>query len=550
MSKSNHISLGSSRRTFLKQTLAIAGTCFPFSGRVSAFEPEEMPVAPIRDSMKRVSTCCLAWLNPAENHRPTGGYEVAHDTGRWWDAMLRYEAASGDRIPPDIEKDMLENLRVMTDNPAALLMNVFGPPESQVISLHNIRESMLTYAALVKHRSSDWANLQGKKLVSAIDSLLNLDGQLDYDRLRTFMGGKTINPDPMMCPYAPEGEWFDSTGTTGRAIEAMLCFAESASDDSALKLAKRLAEAHLRMIVDPRGMVRSELLDSKHVGHNHSYCGTLRGLLLYGLTGHEPQYVDAVAKTYRNGLWGTAISHSGWTPHDLGKLRFPNEDGDPVGEHGSCADVLVLALWLGLQAGQTDLLDDVERLIRARLLPSQMTDPNNPRNDGAWGVYGHPFGYGSILDVFAAVLHALVDVDACTVSALPGGTCSINLHFTCDTPLASVVAERKEAATVTIVPKHEAHLRVRVPAWAPRDSVRVSAGHKALTPRWDGSYLAFEAADVSVGHDIVLQYGLPEKETTEEMPISKRTFQLSWRGDEVVACEPAVPVYSKRVSRS
>jgi hypothetical protein len=229
----------------------------------------------------------------------------------------------------------------------------------------------------------------------------------------------------------------------------------------------------------------------------------------------------------------------------LGKLRFPNEDGDPVGEHGSCADVLVLALWLGLRAGQADLLDDAERLIRARLLPSQMKDPNNPRNDGAWGVYGHPFGYGSILDVFAAVLHALVDVDGRAVSLLPDGTCSVNLHFTCDTPSASVVATREETASVAITPKCNAPMRVRVPHWAPRDSVQLVAENKTLIPRWEEAHVTLDAADVPSGHTVILRYGLPEKETTEEMPVSKRKFRLSWRGDEVIACDPAVPIYSK-----
>ncbi len=549
MSKGSHIMPRSSRRTFLKQSLAIAGTSVPFIRRVSALNLGETPIAPIRDSMKRVAKCCLAWLNPDENHLPTGGYEVAHDTGRWWDAMLRYEAATGESIPAHIEKDMMENLRVMTDNPAALLMNVSGPSESQVINLHNIRETMLTYAALVKYRRNDWANQQGKKLVSAFAGFLNPDGQLDYERLRSFISGKAINPDPMMCPHAPEGEWFDSTGTTGRAIEAMLCFADITGDESAMSLAKRLAEAHLRTIIDPSGKVRSELLDPNHVGHNHSYCGTLRGLLLYGLTANEPQYVEAVLNTYRKGLWGTVISHSGWTPHDLGKLRFPNGDGDPLGEHGSCADVLLLALWLGLRVGQTDLLDDAERLLRARLLPSQGRDPSNPRNDGAWGVYGHPFSFGSILDVFAAVLHALVEVDACTVSALPDGTCSVNLHFTCDTPLASVVARRENTAKIVITPKRNAGLRVRVPAWTPRDSVQITAGDKTLAQRWDGSYLVLEAAEVSVGHVVVLQYGLPQKTTTEKMPVSKREFTLSWRGDEVIACDPPVPIYPEEVCR-
>lgn len=29
----------------------------------------------------------------------------------------------------------------------------------------------------------------------------------------------------------------------------------------------------------------------------------------------------------------------------------------------------------------------------------------------------------------------------------------------------------------------------------------------------------------------------------EEMPVSHRKFHLTWRGDEVVACEPKVPIY-------
>jgi len=227
---------GSSRRTFLKQALVISGACLPFSRLASSLDSTEdrLPAAAIRDSMRRVSQCCLAWLNPAENYSPTGGYEVAHDTGRWWDAILRYEASTGDRIPEDIEKAMMDNLRAMTDNPAALLMNIFAPPESQVINLHNIRESMLTYAALAKYREIDWACTQGKKMIAAIADMLTPDGQVDYPRLKELMGGRAVNPDPMMCPEAPTGGWFDSTGTTGRAMEAILCFSEAVGDDEGL----------------------------------------------------------------------------------------------------------------------------------------------------------------------------------------------------------------------------------------------------------------------------------------------------------------------------
>jgi hypothetical protein len=346
-----------------------------------------------------------------------------------------------------------------------------------------------------------------------------------------------------MMQRSPAGQWFSAVGSTGRAIEAIVWFHEATGDAAALRLAKRLAEVHLRNIVDASGQVRAELLDPNHVSHTHSYCGTLRGLLLYGLTSGEKAYVEAVAKTYRQGLWGTAISHSGWTPHDQGKTRFADQEGDPVGEHASCGDVAQLGLWLALRAGQTDLLDDVERLVRARLLPSQIVDPARPRNDGAWGVYSHPFGRGSTLDVFAAVLHSLADIHQSIVTTSPDGVASVNLHFDLETPSLTLRSKRDKEATLEVTPKRAGPLRIRVPAWASRGSVRLSTEDKVLSPRWDGSFLVVEAESTAAGRTLSLRHDLPGKRTTEEMPVSHRKFQLSWRGDEVIACEPKVPIY-------
>ena len=47
---------------------------------------------------------------------PTGGYEVAHDTGRWWDAMLRLEEAIGFIIPDELEEALLRNLKTLTES--------------------------------------------------------------------------------------------------------------------------------------------------------------------------------------------------------------------------------------------------------------------------------------------------------------------------------------------------------------------------------------------------------------------------------------------------
>jgi hypothetical protein len=310
-----------------------------------------------------------------------------------------------------------------------------------------------------------------------------------------------------------------------------------------MELAKRLAQTHLRQIIDPSGKVRAELRDPDHVGHTHSYCGTLRGLLLYGLASGERQYVEAVAATYRKGLWGTVISHSGWTPHDQGKVRFPDKEGDPLGEHASCGDVAQIALRLALRAGKVDLLDDVERLVRARLLPSQIVDEKNPRRDGAWGVYSHPFGQGAILDVFAAVLHSLTDFHQNIVTSPADNLVSVNLRFNADTPAVTVRAERAGQDSLFITSKRRQSVRIRVPDWAPRDGIRLTVADEPLPLRWDGSFIVISPDQAPVGQVIALRHDLPRQETVEEMPVSHRRFHLAWRGDEVVGCDPKVPIY-------
>jgi len=565
------------RRTFVQQLGAAAGTALWGRGLIAETGAEgAVAKAPLRQAMDRAAACCLAWLNPEQQFLPTGGYEIAHDTGRWWDAMLRYEAATGTRIPAPVEEAMMKNLRTLTDNPAALLMNTArlpGPVEKLKVNPHNLRETMLTYNALASFRKSEWAVQQGRKLVDVIGSLLEPDGQMDYEKLATLAGGP-LTTDPLVTQRSPSGEWFNATATTGRAIEPILSYYETTGHAPALELAKRLAEVHMRQTIDPKGKVRAELRDPSHVGHTHSYCGTLRGLLLYGLISGEKQYIDAVASTYRKGLWGTSISHSGWTPHDQGKSRFTNRDGDPIGEHASCGDIAQIALWLALRAGQTDLLDDVERLVRARLLPSQIVDEKNPRRDGAWGVYSHPFGYGAILDVFAAVLHSLTDIDLQSVSTLALGSevPAVHLHFDADAWKFTVESKRGPEASSIVTPKRvgshsvpgipglevtpkeappkvadgEVGLRIRVPSWATREKVQLEMAGKPLPLRWEGSYLLVLKKEFEARVPITLRHDLPPRQTVEEMPVSHNKFNLTWKGDEVVSCDPKVPIYPAR----
>jgi len=93
------------RREWLARIGATA-VAWPVCRRGAAADAQlPLPEAPatLRDAMHRVGQCCLAWLDPKRHLLPSGGYEVSHDAGRWWDAMLRLQAATGFAIPPDLE---------------------------------------------------------------------------------------------------------------------------------------------------------------------------------------------------------------------------------------------------------------------------------------------------------------------------------------------------------------------------------------------------------------------------------------------------------------
>jgi len=345
---------------------------------------------------------------------------------------------------------------------------------------------------------------------------------------------------------AKPGVWRDTTGSSGRALEALVWFYEETGCDEVLDVASRIAACHLANSTNPDGSMRREIVDPAHGGHNHSYHGTLRGLLLFGLLTGQRQYVDTVEATYRKAVRGRLVKESGWAPHDLGKTGFPNEHGDPVNEPASTGDSAQLALWLALRAGCDDLLDDVERLVRARLLPSQCTwavgsltaGGRTPREVGAWSVYGpcHA-GKGCTPDVHAAVIHTLCDVYRDIITRTATGV-RVNLHFSAENEWLRTTATRSGGkARLSVRIKRPDNVWIRVPGWAPEASLRLTVDGQPLTPRRLGVFAWIPASALKAGSEIVLVHDLPERRTEEKMP-SGRTYTFAWYGDEIVGVSP------------
>ena len=501
----------------------------------------------LRPRLNLAGRALLAMLDPAHDLMPTGGYEVAHDLGRWWDAVLRLEAATGFAIPAELEAASLLNLQRLTGAGDGLLMNRADIPvlrDRTRINPHNIRESLLAFGDLVRHRQSAWARDMAMTLVRWLSRALRENGTLDFTTLACW-GNVPFTTDFSHTEAIIDG-WFDGTATSGRCIEALVWLFEATGEPAVLEVASRLAAHHLTHSAQPDGGAHPRIVDPANEGHNHSYHGTLRGLLLFGLLTGERAFIDTVEATYRRTIRCGIVKESGWTPHDLGKTRFPNNFGDPVSDPASTGDAAQIALWLALHAGCHDLFDDVERYVRARLMPAQLTaddvqrHPNHrfqARDVGAWSIHGPTHGgKGCTPDVLAAVTHGLCDIQRSIVTHT-AAVVRVNLHFDHDDEQLSVVSTRDDRATTSVPVKRRLNLLIRVPRWAPATSLEVEVDGRAVPIRRMGDCVWIGRDALTDSSVIRMSFALPSRTTEEIMP-SGRRYTLHWRGDQITGIAP------------
>ena len=553
--------MGISRRRFVKgaftaSTLATLPARFGGEGRTAPPRPAPQsaaqPAAPrinsvaqeslsLKKSMDLAGEHLLAALNPKENYLPyfimkigrdyKATYEFtwpAHNIGRWLDAMLRLENATGFTIPAQLEAAMLANLRLFFNNPDNLCL---PPPQYSQLSeppnlleIHSMRESLLALNALARFRGNRWALDQAHRMMETIWRVSRANGDWDYDGLEAV---RHMKRPPRMDP----------TQSHGRLIEALVWFYETSGDPLALKLANRFAEYHLENTTFADGTLN---LASK-ADHTHSYLGTLRGLVLYGELTNQRQYIERVASTYRVYVLGHLIKPSGVISHGM------QEEGNA--EPASAGDVVQLGLWLA-RHGYTEFLEDAERLVRCRLLPSQIVqrpglkpaiqDGSDVHADldvrvvgGYAGMHEPYWGRNPATDITCAVLHTLVDVYQHVVVQSPIGLV-VNFHFDYEDEKIRISCERGERAKVTIVPKIRQNVAIRIPPWTTQDSVQLTVNGQALNETRIGRF-AYIPRDVFPA-PILLQYDLPVRKEVER--IAGVDYTLSWKGNGIIGISP------------
>jgi hypothetical protein len=451
----------------------------------------------------------------------------AHNLGRWWDAMLRLEQATGFEIPGEVEAAMLENLQRFFDNEYALCL---CPPEIEWgdphVELHSMREGLLALNALVRWRNSRWARMKGHRMMESINNLSNPDGTWDMNKVAVFNKGRVGT------------EYIDTTGSNGRLIEALVWFYQATGDALALELADRFARHHFERSTQEDGGLN--VASATH--HTHSYFGTLRGLLLFGELTRQNRYMERVRRTYEVTA-RVMVKRSGYTSHDIGEERR--------GETSSGGDAAQIAVWLA-RLGHTQYLDDAERIMRVRILPSQLREspplkPNGTGDDkyhdldrriigGFGGMHRSPHGGKlNVTDVTAACLHTTIDVYNHVVERTAAGT-SVNFHFDYADDGITVTSRRGERGELTVSPHKPANIFVRIPGFV-RD-FRIAVAGRPSEARRIGNF-AFIPDVPTAG--VTINYDLPREtfvETTNGID-----YHFEMHGDDVTGIFPHDDVY-------
>lgn len=498
----------------------------------------------LAQSLRLAGTNLLNCLCPERNYLPYWHMTVdrdqraeyqfrphcnGHNVGRWWNAMLRLEAATGFTIPEQIERDMLENTWRMCDNPTGILLDNPRPGVPGSWYIHSYRETMLALGLLVAHRGSSTARQQG---LLAIERMRAVSSQLPEWDLSAYGGGRV---DGALACY-----------THGRAIEGLLCFYDATRDQAALDEAARLSEYHFRHTLRGDG----SLADGCG-SHTHSYLNTLRGLLLFAAMNNQRDRLEALLATYRNAV-AAMTTASGFVTHDIG-----DESARSGGDIASAGDIAHLALLLWKHSGDAALLDDAERIIRCRVLPAQVCQPMpvRPKHDdpgdsfrdlpnrfvGAiGGSVGQVRGQTCVTDFTAAALHSLIEVYR-SVIAVEHDAVRVNFHCECEQPGIRVGSRRdKGEARVDVCNNTGKELLIRLPGWAPAPSVCLVVNGESVVPDISAGFVRIKPQGVRPVR-ATLCFVLPQthtKEKSRESTAKDETLTFHWRGDEITGVDP------------
>ena len=488
----------------------------------------------------------LQCLCPEENYLPywhmvvwpdrTAEYQFrphcdGHNVGRWWNAMLRLEEASNFAIPGVIEQAMLENTWRLADNPSGIFLQDIDPEDARTWYIHSYRETMLAFGLLVHYRDSRAALRHGLRALEQMRQASQDLSQWDLSHWGMRAGDGRIS-----------GGRGEPVYTHGRAIEGLLCFYQASGQEAAFEEAERLAAFHFEHTIGPGGTLAA---GAGH--HTHSYLNTIRGLILLAGLQNRKDLLEKLYSTYRNAI-SRMITPSGFVTHDIG--------AQVGGDIASAGDIAHIALLLWDHYKEPQLLDEAERIARARLLPSQVLDPMPvaPRREalsdnfralparfvGAiGGAVGHVQGQTCVTDFTASALHSLLELYKRSVD-IGADFIRVNFHFDWAGAGVRVISERQATrGHLRVEDKSGRKMLLRVPGWVEPATLAVRVQNEAVEVVVENGFAIIPASGGA--KKVELDFDLPASQSVErwrDEEATRETVTFKWRGDEIRGVDP------------
>jgi hypothetical protein len=316
------------------------------------------------------------------------------------------------------------------------------------------------------------------------------------------------------------------------------------------------------MLATARGLVdgRLEGYGRGHdTGHTHSYWHSLIGIAHLGAISSESKYMNWVEKQVER--WTPLMTDYGW---------FEAIEGYKGSETCAVSDLMHVCTYLG-RAGRSSRYDLVERTLR-NYLPQEQFFIDDRVFTELWRKQTY-----EDRDKQMALMRRLEGGFLCRTSpsdrwVLPGtpegpisleGCCPptgmtalylawkeaarktdkglfVNLAINRDSPDARVASFLPNLGRLTVTPKQNGRVLVRIPGFVPHGLVTAWwNGHKVTNIRWSGDYVSFSSA--KKGEELTVCYPLPKFD--QKLHRAGKDYTIHWQGNTLIGLEPREGVW-------
>lgn len=460
-------------------------------------------------------------------------YSMSHIPGRWLNALLNAEDVLG--IPANeaavaqLTKWAYTSVeRAGIGLPACIDLRTFEViPETD---LHNLREVMHAFYALVKYRNDGHALELAQYVIRTVDAYFDYaKGCFDKQRYQKETGGRIAEP---ICKNYPFPLNF------GRYIGPLVKLYKACGCEEALWQAVRLKDVCFRFILKEDGSYNPEIFGY----HTHSTTAMISSLAQLGEVLKDMEILLRVKCFMENGLKNIALDF-GWC------IEFAQRD-DMGGEINNTADLIETCLILA-KAGFSEYFSKAEKMLRGHLLPAQLLDtcfipedlPGSSAREvrkysiGAFGFpapWGHEYEPGHEIsfnwDIVGGAAGGLCEALRSRVNSRKE-IYSIDLLFDYEDDVFEIKSPYTNSGKMSLRLKRKCPgIRIRIPEHVCAQEI-LCEGCKAYR---SGNYLYLTQV---TGTEITIRF--PFETVTQTYRFRNHTFDAKWWGESIVGMTSA-----------